>query len=114
MKRLSGFVLAAICMLSLTSCAAKDEGRDILNPYFTGKVIEKYETACLLEVTDTGNGNFFVGETLIVNTNIEKCPDYEVGDHLTVVFDGKVALSYPGQILNVFQISKTDMRGSKH
>jgi hypothetical protein len=53
-----------------------------------------------------------VGEKLIVNTNVENCPAYKAGDHLTVVFDGKVALSYPGQVLNVFQIIKTDSNGN--
>ena len=112
MKRRFVILLTAICALIFASCAAEDPGHDILNPYFTGRVIEKYENNCLLEVTDIGNGNFFVGERLIVTTDIENCPDYEPGDCLTVVFDGKVALSYPGQVLNVFQISKTDLHGN--
>ena len=112
MKRLCALIFAVICILSMASCATKNEATGLHNPYFTGKVIERYETSCLLEVTDTGNGNFFVGERLIVTTNIKNCPAYEVGDHLTVVFDGKVALSYPGQVLNVFQILKTDSNGN--
>ena len=106
MKRLLALILLLICAALFAACSAEDPGSDILNPYFTGRVIEKYETSCLMEVTDTGNGNFFVGETLVVSTNIDKCPDFAVGDDLTVVFDGKVALSYPAQVLNVYQISK--------
>ena len=108
MKKLLALMLTVICIAALASCASAVEE----NPYFTGRVIEKFENRCLLEVTNTGNRNFFVGETLIVNTNIENCPDYEVGDHLTIVFDGKVALSYPGQILNVYRITKTDSNGN--
>jgi hypothetical protein len=63
-----------VCALIFASCAAEDPGHDILNPYFTGRVIEKYENNCLLEVTDIGNGNFFVGERLIVTTDISKKP----------------------------------------
>ena len=112
MKRLCAFIIAVICILSIVSCVPRNEEVDLSNPHFTGKVIEKYENSCLLEVTNTGNGQFFVGEKLIVNTNIENCPAYQAGDHLTVVFDGKVALSYPGQVLNVFQIIKTDSNGN--
>ena len=111
-KRLCAFIIAVICILSMVSCVPENAAADLHNPHFTGKVLEKYETTCLLEVTHTGNGQFFVGEKLIVNTNIENCPAYKAGDHLTVVFDGKVALSYPGQVLNVFQIMKTDSNGN--
>lgn len=110
MKRLCALIFAVICILSMASCATKNEATGLHNPYFTGKVIEKYETSCLLEVTHTGNGQFFVGEKLIVNTNVKNCPTYKVGDHLTVVFDGKVALSYPGQVLNVYEIHKLDSK----
>ena len=84
----------------------------MLNPYFTGKVLEIYENSCLVEVTDTGNGNFYLGERIIVNTNIEGAPKYTVGDHLRISFDGKVALSYPGQVLNVYSVVKTDANGN--
>ena len=101
--------MAFVCILALAACTDVQAE----SPYFTGKVLEKDEDRCLLEVTDTGNGNFFVGETLFVNTDIPNCPDYEVGDHLTVYFDGKVALSYPGQIFNVSAIRKTDSSGNR-
>ena len=91
----------------MVSCVPENAAADFHDPHFTGKVLEKYEATCLLEVTHTGNGQFFVGEKLIVNTNIENCPAYKAGDHLTVVFDGKVALSYPGQVLNVYAIHKS-------
>lgn len=112
MKRIFALIFVIVCTLGLVACADNNTPIDGSRPYFTGKVVEKYETTCLVEVTNIGNGNFFVGERLIVNTNIENRPDYELGDYLTIVFDGKVALSYPGQILNVYQISKTDSNGN--
>ena len=114
MKRAFILILALLCALSLVACS-KDKGDGVENDvgdepltdyYFTGRVLEIYETRCLLEVTDTGNGNFTVGDTIIVNTSIENCPKYDIGDSLTVVFDGKVALSYPAQVLAVYRIIK--------
>ena len=90
----------------LVACNSNDEGSDILNPYFTGKVIEIYEKGCLLEVNDIGNGNFAVGDKVQVNTDILSCPEYTVGDFLRISFDGKVAQSYPPQITKVFMVSK--------
>ena len=78
----------------------------------SAKVIEIEERGCLMEVTNTGNGNFYVGEKIIVNTNIKGCPKFAVGDHLRISFDGKVALSLPGQVLNVYSVVKTDANGN--
>lgn len=73
--------------------------------YFKGKVIEKYENNCLVEVTDNGNQRFMLSDKVVVKTDIEGCPDYAVGDYLKIEFDGMVAESYPMQILNVFSIA---------
>ncbi|MBQ5591957.1 MAG: hypothetical protein IIU80_03345 [Clostridia bacterium] len=72
---------------------------------FKGKVIEKYENNCLVEVTDNGNQHFMLSDRVIVKTDIEGCPNYTVGDYLKIEFDGIVAESYPLQILNVFSIT---------
>ena len=115
MKRAFILILALLCALSLIACSKDRGGKGDTNGagdealgdyYFSGKVIEIYETRCLLEVTDTGNGNFTVGDSIVVNTSIENCPKYDIGDTLTVVFDGKVALSYPAQVLSVYRIIK--------
>lgn len=108
MKKLAVWLLCFICLFTLMACQEKEEGKDILNPYFTGKVIGIYENSCLVEVTDTGNGNFFVGEKVVVHTDISNCPEYAVEDSLTISFDGKVALSYPPQIFGATIISKAD------
>ena len=110
MKRFLARLLVCVCLVMGVACdwIKTDGGKDILNPYFTGKVLEKYENSCLMEVTDTGNGNFFVGEKVVVRTDIKNCPDYDVGNFLRISFDGKVALSYPAQVLNVYIVSKVE------
>lgn len=113
MKKLISILLISVCLVAICACQKKpEEPLDTENPYFTGKVIEIEERGCLMEITNTGNGNFYVGEKLIVNTNIKGSPKYEIGDHLRISFDGKVALSYPGQVLNVYTVVKTDANGN--
>ena len=122
MKRIAVFFLALLCILVFASCKAEDnsggaqteneaeyenENKNEYEYYFSGKVVEVYEDSCLLEVTDTGNGNFTLNDKIIVNTNIDKCPKYDAGDVLTVSFDGKVALSYPAQVLCVYSITNS-------
>ena len=112
MKKILLIGVLLVCFAVLTACNQLPTELDTENPYFTGKVIEIEERGCLMEVTNTGNGNFYVGERIIVNTNIKDCPKYAVGDHLRISFDGKVALSLPGQVLNVFSVVKTDANGN--
>ncbi len=115
MKKVLLVGLVLTCLLAVCACKKQPttpEELDTENPYFTGKVIDIEERGCLMEVTHTGNGNFYVGEKIIVNTNIEGCPKYKIGDHLRISFDGKVALSLPGQVLNVFSVVKTDANGN--
>ena len=113
MKKILIVCAALACLLTLCACQKQTPTElDTENPYFTGKVIGLEEWGCLMEVTHTGNGNFYVGEKIIVNTNIKGCPQYAVGDHLRISFDGKVALSYPGQVLNVYSVVKTDAAGN--
>ena len=108
MKKHIFIIMIILCLAVMAACTSDDNGKDILNPYFTGEVIEKYEKSCLLKVTDIGNGNFAIGDEVVVTTDISSCPDFEVGDYLTISFDGKVAESYPPQILKVYIISKSE------
>lgn len=113
MKKILLACLAAVCVVAVCACQKKpQEPLDTENPYFTGKVIEIIDKGCLMEVTNSGNGTFPIGEKIIVNTNIQNAPKFEVGDHLRISFDGKVALSYPGQVLNVYSVVKTDANGN--
>jgi hypothetical protein len=84
---------------------------DRTKPYFTGEVMKKAEGGCLLAVTDVGNENYGLGNEVFVHIPSEGFPDYEVGDFLTVSFDGKMALSLPPQVTNVYAIYHTDSTG---
>lgn len=84
----------------------------IEHAYFVGKVLEKYEKSCLLLVTDFGNQRFMVSDKVVVNTDIEECPDYATDDYLRIEFDGVLAESYPPQALGVFSVKKTDSTGN--
>ena len=85
---------------------------DRTKPYFTGEVTKKSEGGCLLAVTDVGNGNYGLGNEVFVHIPSEGFPAYEVGDFLTVSFDGKMALSLPPQVTNVYAIYHTDSTGN--
>lgn len=85
---------------------------DAQTPYFVGKVLETNEKGFLALVTDTGNGSFAVGETVQVNTDLLETVSYDIGDCFRISFDGKVALSYPPQVMSVTEICKTDKSGA--
>ena len=109
MRKYVSFLLILTFIFVLSSCDNTNEGgmgMDENNPYFVGKVLEIYESSCLLEVSDVGNGHFSEGSLVVVHTNIENSPKYLVGDYLRISFDGRVAQSYPPQIFNVFSITK--------
>lgn len=107
MKRMLAFFLVLLCVVGFISC---DESHveDTDQAYFYAEVVEKYEKSCLVAVTDLGNQSFFVGDQIIVSTDVEKCPEYDVGDCVKIVFDGSVAESYPMQIHKVSEIYVTD------
>ncbi len=102
------FILA--CLFTLVACQASDKGKQA--PSFVGKVLEKYETSCLLEVTDNGNQALASGDVVVVYTNLADCPEYTEGDYLKITFDGAVAESYPPQIHKVSNVTKTDAQGN--
>lgn len=102
MKRYLLLMMSIICILFLVACNSNETS----TAYFNGKVVEAYDGSCLMEVSDKGNQQLDVGSKVVVYTNIEACPDYIVGDYLTVNYDGAVAESYPPQILKVSSIEK--------
>ena len=112
MKKIRSLLLVFICFVMLVSCSSGffEQTQNNAKPaYFIGRVVEKYERGCMVEVTDEGNyGQLAIGSPVQVTTSIQNCPEYEVGDHIKIVFDGTVAESYPPQILHVLVIEKTD------
>lgn len=113
MKKTLALILASICLFMLVACNNNEQEQNNAQPaFFVGKVIEIYDSACLVEVTDDGNyGKLAVGTTVEVTTNIENCPEYGIGDYLRVKFDGTVAESYPPQIKHVLGVDKIDSTG---
>ena len=111
MRRIIALAFAFLLLFTFVSC--RDDGNDIINKaYFRGKVIEKYEKSCLVEVVDVGNQLITIGDKIVVKTDIDECPQYEVGDYLRIVYGGEMALSYPPQIFDVYAIHKTDEIGN--
>lgn len=110
MKKYISILLILTFVFVISSCEMNEGGTDMdeNNPYFIGKVVEKYESSCLLEVTDIGNGHFYEGGLVVVHTNVKSCPEYSIGDNLLISFDGRAAQSYPPQVFNVFSITKVE------
>ena len=100
MNKLIKLCMALLCLLVFASCN-KDE---TTNAYFTGQVTEKLQAGCLVNVTDAGNTALTVDGSVEVKTDIEGCPAYNVGDLLKIIFDGRIAESYPPQVLHVKSI----------
>ena len=108
MKKIISLLLSLLCLFTLVSCTKnndekpQNEENDI---YFVGRVTQTYDIGCMLEVTDLGNfGQLPIGSPVQLNTSVDNCPEYTLGDYLKVVFDGTVAESYPPQILYVTSI----------
>lgn len=107
MKQHITLLLCCVLLLgTLTACTAAKDGSAITDAYFTGTVTEVRSTSYLLQVTDDGNGQFGIGNPVIVH--VQGTPVYAVGDSLLVEFDGIVAKSYPPQIPGVTSISKVN------
>ena len=49
---------------------------------------------------------YVLGDKVVVNTDVLNCPSFDVDDYLRISFDGKMALSYPPQVLCVYSIKK--------
>lgn len=106
MKRILSIISIFAFLLILCACGSNTEEENA--PTFTAKVLEKYEGSCLVEVTDKGNNALNEGDLIVVSTRIDDCPEYAVGDHLKIIFDGAIAESYPMQVNKVYSIKKVD------
>ena len=108
MKKRIAVLFILLEILWLTACGG---GKEVLQPHFTGEVIEVYEYGCLMMVLDKGNSSLPEGDLVSVSTNISNCPIYERGDLLKVTFDGTVAESYPLSIHKVYSLYKVNGDG---
>ncbi len=93
-----------------------DEEREKINEYlfansrvkFVGRVTDKYENGCLMEVISGDGSGMADGTPVMVHIGDAECPEYDVGDHLVIVFNGMVAESYPPQIFSVYEVYKSE------
>ena len=100
MKRHLLIILSIICVLGLVGCNNKSLNYIISNePSITGTIKEVNENSILL-----GNES---GE-YVVSLNVENSDGIyspiQVGDEVTVYYDGSIAESYPMQINKVYAI----------
>lgn len=82
-----------------------DESKKPSSEYnFTAKLLEKTaDGVYLMKVTDVGNGNFAIGNEVIVSSDMLSY--FNIGDTLNIQFDGKVTMSIPPQVVNVLGVT---------
>lgn len=100
MKKYLLIVLSMICVLGLVGCNNKSLNYIISNePSITGSIKEVNERSILLENES---------EEYVVSLNVENSDGIyspiQVGDEVTVYYDGNIAESYPMQINKVYAI----------
>ena len=100
MKRYLLIVLSIFCVLGLVGCNNKSLNYIISNePSIIGTIKEVNENSILLENES---------EEYVVSLNVENSDGIyspiQVGDEVTVYYDGNIAESYPMQINKVYAI----------
>lgn len=82
-----------------------DESKKPCSEYnFTAKLLEKTaDGSYLMKVTDVGNGNFAIGNEVVVISDM--LSHFNIGDTLNIQFDGKVTMSIPPQVVNVLGVT---------
>ena len=100
MKKYLIIVLSVLCVLGLVGCSNKSLNYIISNePSIVGSVKEVNESSILLE---NESGEY------VVSLNVENSDGIyspiQVGDEVTVYYDGNIAESYPMQINKVYAI----------
>ena len=100
MKKYLLIVLSVLCVLGLIGCNKKSLNYIISNePSITGNIKEVYENSILIE---NESGEY------VVSLNVENSDGIyspiQVGDEVTVYYDGNIAESYPMQINIVYAV----------
>ena len=100
MKKYLIIVLSVLCVLGLVGCKNKSLNYIISNePSIIGSIKEVNESSILLE---NESGEY------VVSLNVENSDGIyspiQVGDEVTVYYDGNIAESYPMQINKVYAI----------
>ena len=107
MKKTLSFLLALLVLFALSSCDLlhiKDEIPDAPY-YFYAQVLEINENEALVKVTKVGSSFFYLGEQLVINTDVIGADSFSVDDVIIVGFDGKTTMSYPPKLPTVSDIN---------
>lgn len=71
---------------------------------FRGRLLEHIDgNSYIMEVTDVGTGNFYEGEKVIISSSM--LSHFQIRDILEITFDGKVTMSLPPLVANIFTIT---------
>lgn len=101
------FLLATI--VSITACTKSEEKEQVeieSEASFYGKITEVNKEDILVKVYDE-DGKPEEGNILYVSKDVqlkESDQDFNIGDEVTVYYNGMVARSYPGQVNGVYAI----------
>ena len=100
MKKYLLLILSVICVLGLVGCNNKSLNYIISNePSIVGTIKEVGETSILIE---NESGEY------VVSLNVENSDGIyspiQIGDEVTVYYDGNIAESYPMQINKVYAV----------
>ena len=100
MKKYLLIILSVICVLGLVGCNNKSLNYIISNePSITGIIKETNEKSILIE---NESGEY------VVSLNVENSDGIyspiQIGDEVTVYYDGNIAESYPMQINKVYAV----------
>lgn len=100
MKKLTAFVLALVCILSLVGCNKRSMNYIIANePSITGTVTQTTDQSILIE---NETGEYWVSLNV---ENKDSMTSFNIGDVVVVYYDGNIAESYPMQINTVYAIT---------
>ena len=81
--------------------------KNVVNePNFTGIVTETYDNTILVKVND-GEDVLNSSDLMVVSLDVQlkdSMTTFNIGDEVTVYFDGTIAESYPAQINKVYAI----------
>lgn len=94
-------------ILSVVGCKNKNADNSDGQDYFNGIVTEMNENSFLVKPVEGEailNSADLISVPMKLDSN-ESLPDIKVGDEVRIAYDGKVAESYPAQLITVYGIS---------
>ena len=100
MKKQIAFILVFILLAGLVGCNTRSMNSIIKNePSITGIVKETYEASILIE---NESGKYYVSLNV---ENKDSMTHFNIGDEVSVYYNGAIAESYPMQINTVYAIT---------